>query len=70
MMAPKCSKCDGTRWIRYLSETIDGRLEEAFRLCSCNYRPQQRQKQRVCEGSERGEFAEEQLVESMLDEDG
>ena len=33
---PSCSECSGTRWVRYFSETTDGNLEEAFRLCPCN----------------------------------
>ena len=39
---PSCSKCGGTRWVRYFSETTDGTLEEAFRLCPCNYEPETR----------------------------
>jgi hypothetical protein len=35
-----CSQCRGTRWVRYFSETTDGNLEEAFRLCPCNYEPE------------------------------
>lgn len=34
-----CTKCGGTRWVRYFSETMDEDLEEAFRLCACNYGP-------------------------------
>src|SRR5215208_6911050 len=33
------SKCGDTRWVRYFSGTMDGDLEEAFRLCVCNYGP-------------------------------
>jgi hypothetical protein len=40
--APACSACGGSRWIRYLSETTDGDLEEAFRLCPCNHEPETR----------------------------
>lgn len=40
MAAPTCSKCGDTRWVRYLSETLDGDFEEAFRLCTCNYEPE------------------------------
>lgn len=36
MSVPSCSKCGGTRWVRYFSETTNGDLEEAFRLCRCN----------------------------------
>lgn len=28
-----CSECDGTGWILYRAETVDGELEEAYRLC-------------------------------------
>ena len=28
-----CDECDGTGWILYRSETVDGELEEAYRLC-------------------------------------
>ena len=38
---PFCrASCGGTRWVRYLSETMDGDFEEAFRLCACNYEPE------------------------------
>ncbi len=30
---PSCDECDGTGWIFYRSETVDGVLEEAYRLC-------------------------------------
>jgi putative transposase len=30
---PFCRECDGTGWMLYRSETIDGELEEAYRLC-------------------------------------
>ncbi len=30
---PPCSECDGTGWILYRAETVDGELEEAYRLC-------------------------------------
>lgn len=39
MVAPSCSECGGTPWVRYLSEMMDGGFEEAFRLCPCNYEP-------------------------------
>ena len=29
-----CRGCDGTGWMPYRSETVDGELEEAHRLCS------------------------------------
>jgi hypothetical protein len=28
-----CHECDGTGWIPYRAETLDGELEEAYRLC-------------------------------------
>ena len=28
-----CRECDGTGWIPYHSENLDGELEEAYRLC-------------------------------------
>ena len=31
---PPCSECDGTGWILYRAETVDGELEEAYRLCT------------------------------------
>src|SRR5215212_11197100 len=30
---PLCRECGGTGWIPYRSETVDGELEEAYRLC-------------------------------------
>ncbi len=50
MAAPSCSECGGTRWVRYFSETKDGIVEEAFRLCSCNREPETRA-EHVCEES-------------------
>jgi hypothetical protein len=44
------------RWVRYFSETTDGNLEEALRLCQCNYEPET-QGERPREGSERLETA-------------
>ena len=38
MAAPTCLRCGGKRWVRYFSETTDGDLEEALRLCPCNHR--------------------------------
>jgi hypothetical protein len=58
---PFCLKCSGTRWVRYFSETTDGNLEEAFRLCPCNYEPETRS-ERVCEESEYVEDTEEGLA--------
>jgi hypothetical protein len=37
MTAPSCSECEGTRWVRYFSETMDGNVEVAYRLCFCNH---------------------------------
>jgi len=36
---PLCRECDGTGWIPYRSETVDGKLEEAYRLCPSCYAP-------------------------------
>ena len=30
---PFCRECDGTGWIPYHSETLDGEIEEAYHLC-------------------------------------
>ena len=46
MAAPTCSRCGGSRWIRYFSETTDGTFEEAFRLCPCNHKPEARGEER------------------------
>ena len=43
---PLCRECDGTGWILYRSETVDGELEEAYRLCPNCCSP------RRCMGSE------------------
>ena len=40
-----CRECDGTGWIPYHSETVDGELEAAYRLCPRCYAP------RLCMGS-------------------
>jgi hypothetical protein len=40
-----CRECDGTGWVPYLSETLYGELEEAYRLCPGCYAP------RRCMGS-------------------
>ncbi len=37
MSRANCPECGGSGWARYSSETLDGRWEEAFRLCSCNF---------------------------------
>ncbi len=48
MATPLCSECGGTRWVRYFSETKDGAVEEAFRLCPCNHEVETRA-ERACE---------------------
>ena len=42
MNIPSCSECGDTRWVRYFSEAMDGSVEEAFRLCPCNYEPKKK----------------------------
>jgi hypothetical protein len=44
-----CHECDGTGWMLYRSETIDGELEEAYRLCPNRCAP------RRCIGFEAGQ---------------
>ncbi len=51
MDGSSCSRCNDTRWVRYFSETTDGNLEEAFRLCPCNHEPETRS-ERGCEEPE------------------
>jgi hypothetical protein len=34
-----CKECDGTGWVIYRTETIDGGLEEAYRLCPQGHAP-------------------------------
>src|SRR5215211_6954045 len=34
-----CRECDGTGWVSYRSETVDGDFEEAYRLCSKGHAP-------------------------------
>jgi hypothetical protein len=41
-----CRRCDGTGWVLYSSETVDGEFEDAYRLCPDCYAP------RRCMGSE------------------
>jgi hypothetical protein len=43
---PLCRGCAGTGWIPYRSETLDGELEEAYRLCPNRCAP------RYCTGFE------------------
>ncbi len=43
-----CRECDGTGWILYRSETVDGDLEEAYRLCPTCHTP------RYCMGARAG----------------
>ena len=45
-----CRGCDGTGWIPYRSETVDGELEEAYRLCPGCYAP------RRCMGSKTSHY--------------
>ena len=40
-----CRECDGTGWVPYRSETVDGAFEEAYRLCPEGHAP------RFCMGS-------------------
>lgn len=44
----QCGECDGTGWVPYRSETVDGGLEEAYRLCPKGCTP------RYCMGSRNG----------------
>ena len=64
MAALSCSEFGGTRWIRYFSETTDGKLEEAFRLCLCNYEPRTRCEY-AGEESERTENSEVRPVSTV-----
>ena len=34
-----CRECDGTGWVPYLSETVDGGFEEAYCLCPEGHAP-------------------------------
>jgi hypothetical protein len=43
-----CRECDGTGWVLYRTETKDGELEEAYRLCPKGHVP------RYCMGSSGG----------------
>ncbi len=45
---PLCRECDGTGWILYRSETMEGELEEAYCLCPNCHAP------RRCMGSNAG----------------
>jgi hypothetical protein len=60
MAAPSCSVCNGRRWVRYFSETMEGNLEEAVELCPCNYEPET-SGERGCEELERVEAMGEGL---------
>ena len=40
-----CRECDGTGWVLYRSETVDGKFEKAYRLCPKGHAP------RYCMGS-------------------
>ena len=61
MCAPSCLECGGTRWVRYFSETTNGDLEEAFRLCPCNHEPETRG-ERSREEPERAEIKDQELA--------
>lgn len=61
MSAPSCLECGGTRWVRYFSETTNGDLEEAFRLCPCNHEPET-QDARAHEEPERSEIKAVELA--------
>ena len=61
MSAPSCSECGGTRWVRYFSETTNGDLEEAFRLCPCNHDPETRG-ERSREEPDRADFVVQELA--------
>ena len=61
MSAPSCLECDDTRWVRYFSETTNGDLEEAFRLCPCNHEPETRG-ERSREEPERAEIKAQELA--------
>jgi len=63
MVAPSCTKCGGTRWVRYFSETTEGDFEEPLRTCPCNYEPQTCG-ERSGEELERVEIAEGELANS------
>jgi hypothetical protein len=43
-----CRECDGTGWVLYRSETVEGEFEEAYRLCPNCCAP------RLCTGSSEG----------------
>jgi hypothetical protein len=34
-----CRECDGTGWVLYRSETVEGGFEEAYRLCPEGHAP-------------------------------
>src|ERR671913_318821 len=40
-----CPECDGTGWVLYRSESVEGGFEEAYRLCPNGHGP------RYCMGS-------------------
>jgi hypothetical protein len=62
MAASSCIQCGGRRWVRYFSETTDGNLEEAFRLCPCNHQPRARGEDRREEPECAKNIAREKLV--------
>ncbi len=56
-MAALCSECGGSRWVRYFSETTDGNVEEAFRLCPCNYDEREMRDEHIREEQEHAGIA-------------
>jgi hypothetical protein len=68
MYAHPCSQCGGRRWVRYFSETTNGSLEEAFRLCPCNYKPETRGERSRVE-PDHAEIKASELAASPSDQD-
>ena len=75
---PSCDECDGTGWILYRSETVDGVLEEAYRLCPNCCTPRYctgRSNERSCPRpgtvryGRRGYFCEEHIKVVLIDEE-
>jgi hypothetical protein len=63
MAAPtSCSRCGGSRWVRYLSETTNGDFEEAFGLCPCNHQLEARGEDRREEPEGASNIARAKLV--------
>ena len=68
MSAPSCSECGDTRWVRYFSETTDGNLEDAFRLCPCNHERETRGERSRVE-PEHAEITASELAANLSDQD-